>query len=131
MDLIFRFVRHFIPISLVAGFGIFSITALGGSDQSRIKGFGVNLAGSMPVSAETSESLLSNIQSAGANYVRIELDWREIETTADTYDWNQNKPLDLMVNSAFSREMNIVAVLTGGPVYLARERQPHRPGILW
>ncbi len=124
MDLIFRFVRHFIPISLIAGFGIFSVTAMGGSDQSRIMGFGVNLADSMPASVETSESLLSSIQSAGANYVRIELDWREIETTADTYDWNQYKPLDLIVNSAFSRDINIVAVLTGGPVYLAGNGNP-------
>jgi len=124
MDLIFRFVRHFIPISLVAGFGIFSITALGGSDQSRIKGFGVNLASSMPVSSESADALLNQIQSAGANFVRIELDWREIETNADTYDWNQAKPLDLIINSAFSRQMNIVAVLTGGPVYLAGNGNP-------
>ena len=124
MDLIFRFVRHFIPISLIAGFGIFSISALGGSDQSRIKGFGVDLTGSMPASVEASESILSNIQAAGATYIRVELDWRKIETSADTYDWNLVEPLDLIINSAFSRNIAVVAVLTGGPVYLAGNGNP-------
>ncbi len=118
MDLLIHFVRHFIPISLIAGFGIFSISAIGGSNQSRIKGFGVNLVGNMPASVESTGAVLNSIQSANAAYVRIELDWREIETSPDTYDWNQTKPLDVMVNSAYARELTVVAVLTGGPVYL-------------
>ena len=118
MDLLFRFVRHFIPVSLVAGLGIFSISALGGSDQSRIKGFGVNLVESMPYTAEASELMLNNLQLAGVNFVRIELNWQEIEDSADSYNWNQTKPLDLIINSAYSRKMTIVAVLTGGPRYL-------------
>ena len=118
MDLLINFVRHFIPIGLIAGLGIFSISAIGGSDQSRIKGFGVNLAGEMPASVESTDAILNNIQSVHAEFVRIELDWREIETSPDTYDWNQYKPLDVLVNSASARELRIVAVLTGGPVYL-------------
>jgi hypothetical protein len=124
MDLLINFVRHFIPVSLIAGLGIFSISAIGGSDQSRIKGFGVNLVGNMPASTESTDAALNNIQSANAEYVRIELDWREIETSQDTYDWNQYKPLDILVNSANAREMPIVAVLTGGPVYLNSNGSP-------
>jgi hypothetical protein len=118
MDLLVRFFRHIVPIGLIASLGIFSISALGGSDQSRIKGFGVDLAQNMPVSSESVESSLSNIQAAGVTYVRIQLDWREIETSPDTYNWNQVRPLDLIINSAYSRGITIVAVLSGGPVYL-------------
>lgn len=124
MDLLINFVRHFIPLSLIAGFGVFSISAIGGSDQSRIKGFGVDLAGNMPISVESSDALLNNAQSAYAEYIRIALDWREIEISADTYDWNQYRPLDVLVNSASAREMTIVAVLTGGPVYLNTNGTP-------
>lgn len=119
MNLIAHFIRHFIPVGLIAGIGLISISALSQSDQSRVIGFGVNLVGSMPATVEVSESTLSNIQNAGASYVRIELNWNEIETSQDVYNWSAVKPLDALVTSAFGRELTIVAVLTGGPTYLA------------
>jgi hypothetical protein len=124
MDLIFRFIRHFIPISLIAGLGIFSISAIGGSDQSRIKGFGVNAADAMPFTSEASESMLNSVQSAGAQYIRVRLSWNEIETSQDTYDWNQVRPLDLIINSANARGLAVVGVLSGGPVYLGGNGTP-------
>ncbi len=124
MDLLVRFFRHIIPIGLIAGLGVFSISALGGSDQSRIKGFGINLAQNMPASSEAVETSLANLQAAGAKYVRVKLDWRGIETSPDTYNWNQSIPLDLIINSAYSRDITVVAVLSGGPVYLENSGAP-------
>ena len=51
--------------------------------------------------------------------MRIELNWSEIEYTQDTYNWSAVKPLDQLIASAFEKELTIVAVLTGGPTYLA------------
>jgi hypothetical protein len=119
MSLIARFIQGIIPIGLIAGIGLASFSAFGQADQSRIKGFGINLVGRMPTSSENSENALVNIQSSGASYVRIELNWSEIEYTQDTYNWSAVKPLDQLVASAFEKELTIVAVLTGGPTYLA------------
>ncbi len=119
MHLLARLIQGFIPIGLIAGIGLASFSAFGQAERSRVKGFGVDLAGRMPTSVENAESALVNIQSSGASYVRIALNWSEIEYTQDTYDWNAVRPLDQLVASAFEKELTIVAVLSGGPTYLA------------
>lgn len=119
MSLLARFFQGFIPIGLITGIGLASFSAFGHADQSRIKGFGVDLADRMPTNSENAEIALVNIQSSGASFVRIELNWSEIEYAQDTYDWSAVKPLDQLIGSAYEKELTIVAVLTGGPTYLA------------
>ena len=62
MHLLARFIQGFIPIGLIAGIGLASFSAFGQADQSRIKGFGVDLAERMPTNSEISESVLINIR---------------------------------------------------------------------
>ncbi len=119
MSLLARFIQGFIPIGLIAGIGLASISAFGPAEQSRIKGFGVDLAGRMPANSENTEFSLVNIQSSSASFVRVALNWSEIEYAQDTYNWNAVRPLDQLIASAYEKELTIVAVLTGGPTYLA------------
>lgn len=119
MSLIARFIQGLIPVGLIAGVGLASFSAFGNADQSRVKGFGVDLVDRMPASSDASEITLVNIQTAGAKYVRIELNWSEIEFAQDTYNWSAVRPLDQLVASAYEKDLSLVAVLTGGPTYLA------------
>ena len=79
---------------------------------------------------ENMDASLSIIENAGLKYLRQEINWSEVETSQDVYNWSAVEPLDLLFSSAKSRDLQTVAVLTGGPVYLAAQGQPVDQKIL-
>lgn len=119
MKLISFIFRHFIPIGLLTGVGLIVFNASTPPPSSRIDGIGIDLLSSPPLSQGAVEEQLNAIQQAGSEYVRIEVNWTYIETSQDNYDWSNVMPLDLFFNSAQSRGLKSVAVVTGIPLYLS------------
>jgi len=76
------------------------------------------------LTVENVEKMMNRVAKTGAIYIRQEINWSLVETSADVYDWSAVVPLDLLVAAASARDMKIVAVLTGGPTYLADSGQP-------
>ena len=124
MKLIGYIIRHFIPISLLAVFGLGIYTAATPPPSSRIDGLGIDLLSSPPLTTEAVEGQLNAIQQSGVEYVRVEMNWSLIEATQDVYDWSNVLPLDLFFSSAQARGLKSVAVVTGFPVYLTTSGLP-------
>ena len=111
-------IRHLLPIGLVATLisSIFSATVP--ASIVRINGFGVEMSVLPEMTAENTGSLIAQVKESGALYIRQEVNWSRIETSADVYDWSAAVPLDLLFAAAAANDINVVATLTGGPVYL-------------
>lgn len=124
MRLVPFFIRHFLPIGLVAALGAVLFTSITPADSTRVDGFGIEMNAMPELNLENMDPILTLVQSTGARYVVQEFDWSEIETSADVYNWSAVTPLDLFVSSANVHDLKVVAVLTGGPVYLAMSGQP-------
>lgn len=90
----------------------------------RIDGFGIEMNALPALTADNVDRLLNRVAKTGAGYIRQEINWSLIETSPDVYDWSAVVPLDLLFASAGTRDLQIVAVLTGGPAYLATSGQP-------
>lgn len=90
----------------------------------RVNGFGVELSAFPPLTPENIEPFLLKISESGAGYIRQEINWSLVETSPDVYDWSGVLPLDLLFTSAAAQNIQVVAVLTGGPVYLADSGEP-------
>jgi len=90
----------------------------------RIDGFGVDMNALPALNVENVEFTVQNLAVTGVSYIRQEIDWSLIETSPGVYDWSSAVPLDLLFATASARKIQIVAVLTGGPVYLASSGQP-------
>ncbi len=118
------FIRHFLPVGLVALLGVTLFSSVTPVDSSRVDGFGIETDSLPALTLDNMESILTLVQSTGAEYVIQDFNWSEIETSADVYNWSAVTPLDLFVSSANAHGLKVVAVLTGGPVYLAASGQP-------
>jgi len=90
----------------------------------RIDGFGIDMNALPALTVENVEKMMNRVAKTGAIYIRQEINWSLVETSADVYDWSAVVPLDLLVAAASARYMKIIAVLTGGPTYLATSGQP-------
>lgn len=123
------FIRHFLPIGLVATLGAVLFTSTTPADAIRVDGFGIDMDALPALTLENVDPILTTVQSTGAEYIVQEFDWSEIETSTDVYNWSAVTPLDLLVSSAKARGLSVVAVLTGGPVYLAASGQPVDPAV--
>lgn len=89
----------------------------------RIDGFGIDMNALPALTVDNVEKMMNRVAKTGAIYIRQEINWSFIETSADVYDWSAVVPLDLLVAAASARDIKIVAVLTGGPAYLAASGQ--------
>ncbi len=118
------FIRHFLPIGLIAALGTALFSATAPVESTRVDGFGIEMNALPAITTENVDALLALVESTGVDYVIQEINWSQIETSPDVYDWSAVTPLDLLASAAASREMKVVAVLTGGPVYLASSGQP-------
>lgn len=123
-----RLIRHFIfqlvPLGVIAAVVASLFSSSTPIQSERVEA--INLS-SGPGSAYSSnfDALLAGEQVAGQAYVRETIDWSEIETSQGTYDWSAVRPLQAIFSSEKSAGMKIVAVLTGGPVYLSNS--PDQP----
>lgn len=90
----------------------------------RVDGFGVEMSALPAITPENIEPLLLKIKESGAGYIRQEINWSQVETSPDVYDWSAFLPLDLLFATAHTYKIKVVAVLTGGPVYLAASGEP-------
>lgn len=90
----------------------------------RIEGFGVEMSALPTLTVENVESIVEQVAATGAVYIRQNIDWSLVEPSPDVYDWSSVVPLDLLFAAARAQEIQIVAVLTGGPVYLAGGGEP-------
>lgn len=117
-------IRHFIPIGLIAALGAVIFSAVSPAESARVDGFGIEMSALPAATMESADALMTAVASSGAKYVVQEINWSQIETSPDVYNWSAAAPLDLLVTAANSRGIEVVAVLTGGPVYLAASGQP-------
>lgn len=90
----------------------------------RVDGFGVEMSAMPTLTPENIEPILLKVKESGAGYIRQEINWSQVETTPDVYDWSAALPLDLLFATANTHKLKVVAVLTGGPVYLAASGEP-------
>lgn len=97
---------------------------VGDLQRARIEGLGIEMSALPALSEENVDSVLDLVAATGVNYIRQEFNWTWIETSPDVYDWSAVLPLDRLVSAASARGIQVVAVLTGGPAYLAAEGQP-------
>jgi hypothetical protein len=129
---LFHFIfKNIIPIGLLTGAGLFVFNAAVPVTSSRMEGIGVDLLSSPPLSQQLVDAQLNAIQQAGAEYVRIEVNWTLIESSADVYDWSNVMPLDYFFSSAKTRGLKSVAVVTGFPVYLTGVPDQQTVGARW
>jgi hypothetical protein len=119
MKLVGFIIRHFIPIGLAGAFGLVLFSGAIPSKTTLFQGFGLELSALPAFSPETVASQMDQVASTGIKFIRMEINWSEIENAADTYDWNAVQPLDSISASAVSSGIEVVGVLKGGPVYLA------------
>lgn len=90
----------------------------------RIDGFGIDMSALPPITGDNVESILQQIAASGARYIRQEINWSVVETSPGVYDWSSALPYDLFFAAASAQGIKIVAVLIGGPVYLAAAGEP-------
>lgn len=90
----------------------------------RIDGFGVEMSALPEISPDNIEPLLQQVEASGAGYIRQEIDWSLVETSPDVYDWSAVLPLDQLFTAAVAHDLKVVAVLSGGPTYLAAGGEP-------
>lgn len=118
------FIRHFLPVGLAALLGLTLFSSVKPTESTRVDGFGIDMDAMPALTLDNVDTILTLVQSTGAEYIIQDFNWSEIETSAEIYNWSAVTPLDLMVSSANARGLKVVAVLTGGPVYLATSGQP-------
>ena len=123
MRLIFYALRHFLPLGLIATMGAVLFSAAAPVTSTRVDGFGVEMSALPALTLENVEALVTLIDNSGAKYIRQEINWSEIENSPDVYNWSAVTPLDLLFTSAQTHDIKVVAVLNGGPVYLATPGQ--------
>ncbi len=116
-------IRLLLPVGMVASLisSIFSASAP--ASVVRINGFGVEMSALPELTAENTGALIALVKESGAIYIRQEVNWSGIETSADVYNWSAAVPLDLLFAAAAANEISVVATLTGGPVYLETDGQ--------
>ena len=87
------------------------------------KSLGVNadLSHLAPVEIEQS---LASMESAGFRWLRQRFPWDAIETSPGTYDW---RAWDVIVDSAASHDLQLLAVLDGSPVWARSEVDADNP----
>lgn len=91
---------------------------------TRIDGFGIDMSALPALNADNVDAIVQQIAATGARYIRQEINWSQIETSPGVYDWSSALPYDLFFAAASAQGIRIVAVLTGGPVYLAASGEP-------
>lgn len=96
----------------------------------RVDGFGVEMSALPTLNSDNVEEILLKIKESGAGYIRQEINWSQVEASPDVYDWSSAVPLDLLFATANSYKLKVVAVLTGGPTYLAASGEPVEPHAL-
>lgn len=118
------FIRHFLPIGLIAALGTALFSAAAPVESARVEGFGIEMSALPALTAENVDALVALVASTGVDYITLDINWGQIETSPDIYDWSAVTPLDQLVSAAASRGIKVVAILSGGPVYLAASGQP-------
>jgi len=94
---------------------------------TRIDGFGIDMSALPELNKENVDAIMQQIAATGALYIRQEIDWSLVETSPGVYDWSTAVPYDMLFAAADAQGIRIVAVLTGGPVYLAASRRTTQP----
>lgn len=118
MRLLLRFFLRLIPLGVIAG-GIAVLFSSGGTIQSgRIDAIDLNTGLGSSYNSGNFDGLLASETSAGVGYVHETLDWSQIETTQDVYNWSAPIPYAAIFASEKSQGKQVIAVLSGGPTYM-------------
>lgn len=91
---------------------------------ARIEGFGIDMSALPALNADNVDAVVQQIAATGALYIRQEIDWSLVEPSPGVYDWSGAVPYDLLIAAASAQGIRVVAVLTGGPIYLAASGEP-------
>jgi hypothetical protein len=108
-----------LPLALVGGFATLMFTSGGTLQSARVEAINPNMGPGAGYNDGTFDQALNRVDVAGSEYVRETIDWSRIETSEGNYDWSGWRPLDAIFTSEEAAGHRIVAVLDGGPTYLA------------
>lgn len=118
-----RFFHHLflriLPLGLIAGFIALMISSGGTLASGRIEALNLTSGPGAGYNNGSFDSASAAQQNSGVEYVRENIDWSKVETTAGSYDWNSWRPLDAIFTSEKENGFKIIAVLDGAPAYLA------------
>ena len=119
MRLIGFFLRRVLPLAAVIALGIVLFSSPSSAASARTGEFGLDI-NALPDSTLASPEQLGYIfANTGIGYVQATLNWSNIETSADAYNWAAVADLDQLFQTARAHDVKVIVVLTGGPVYLA------------
>ncbi|HPS41210.1 MAG TPA: hypothetical protein PK040_01310 [Anaerolineaceae bacterium] len=119
MRLIGFFLRRVLPLAAVIALGIVLFSSPSSAASARTGEFGLDI-NALPDSTLASPEQLGYIfANTGIGYVQATLNWSNIETSADAYNWAAVADLDRLFQTAQAHDVKVIVVLTGGPVYLA------------
>ena len=119
MRLIHRFILRLIPLGLVAGVVAALFSSSSPLQSERIEAINPNYGPGNTYASGNFDNLSASEVAAQVEYVREVINWNEVETTQGTYNWSAVRPLDAVFTSEKSNGLKVVAVLSGGPTYLA------------
>ena len=116
----FLFTLFLVAAAVVAG--IYFIKKA--SPSTRLDGVGVGSSTHLRVGVEGLPGAMDLITGMGAGWIREEFPWNEIQQFPGEFRWSNGNGIvthnfDTLVEKARTSKLNILAVLDGGPVFLA------------
>ena len=86
MKLLLIAARFVLPVGLVGALTGLLLTSPSASESSRIDGFGIEMSALPALTIENVEPILDQVEAAGIQYIRQEINWSLIEASPDSYD---------------------------------------------
>ena len=120
MKLISRFILRLLPLGVLVGFVSLMISSGGTIQNDRIEAINRSSGPGRVYAQGGFETLSQMDKTAQVEYVREVFNWSDIETSEGIYDWAGATSLDAVITSEKDADFKVVAVLTGGPAYMAQ-----------
>lgn len=102
---------------------IFVIFVKAAPDAPRLDGFGMGNSVELRVGAQQTDAALDNLHMLGVGWVREVIPWNEVQTNSNEFRWAYGtsagyRDYSQLIAGLKSRNMDMLAVLDGGPVFL-------------
>jgi hypothetical protein len=110
---------------------VFVIFVKAAPDTPRLDGFGMGYSAELRVGAQQIPNVLDNLHSLGVGWVRESVPWNEVQTNSGEFRWAYGtsegyRDFNQLLIELKSRNMDMLAVLDGGPVFL-QHTYPDQP----
>ena len=119
MGIIHRLIFRLITLGVAAGVIVVLFSSSASIQSERVEALNLTSGPGASYGTGGFDQLASVENLAGVAYVREVLDWSQIEPVQGTYNWTTPIPYAAVFTSEKTLGFKVIAVLTGGPVYLA------------